>query len=425
MAWDVIFIFSFLFFLVIRVPIGIALLGSSLIFLIGADISLQVIPQVMAATFNSFVLLAIPLFMIAGELMNTGGVTHRLFNFAQSLVGHIPGSLSHVNVVASMIFAGMTGSAVADCAGLGVIEMKAMKDAGYDTEYSAAITAASSTIGPIIPPSISLVLYGSLTGTSIGALFLGGVVPGVLMGSSLLVAGYIISVKRNYPRSGRMNWGQRARAFVVAFPAILTPLIILGGILGGIFTPTEAAAIAVFYAAVLGMVAYREISVYAFSRSLLSVAKNISTIMLIVSSAAVFGWILAYVGIPNRVAEMLLTMSSNKYVILVVLNIFLLFVGCFMESIAIILILVPMLMPVIDGVGIDRAHFGVIMAINIAIGLITPPVGVCLYIVANIGKISFERVVRSVTPFLIALLIALGFISYFPPLVLWLPGKLL
>ncbi len=424
MAWDAVFILSFLALLIVRAPIAIALLGSSLIFLLGSGISLQVLPQIMAATFDSFVLLAIPLFMIAGELMNTGGVTNRLFTFAQSLVGHIPGSLSHVNVVASMIFAGMTGSAVADCAGLGVIEMKAMRDAGYDTEYSAAITAASSTIGPIIPPSISFVLYGSLTGTSIGALFLGSCLPGVMMGLSLLVAGYIISKRRNYPCSGKMSWKERFKAFIVALPAILTPAIILGGILTGVFTPTEAAAAAVVYAMVLGMVFYREVTPRHLARSLLTVAKNISTIMIIVSSAAVFGWILAYVGIPGRIAELLLGFSKSKIMILLVLNLFLLAVGCFMESIAIIMILVPMLMPVIDGAGIDRVHFGVIMAINIAIGLVTPPVGVCLYIVANIGKIPFESVVKAIWPLVVALLCALALVTYVPPLTLWLPSLL-
>jgi tripartite ATP-independent transporter DctM subunit len=369
-------------------------------------------------------LLAIPLFMIAGELMNTSGITTRLFTFAQSLVGHIPGSLSHVNVIASMIFAGMTGSAVADAAGLGAIEIKAMKDAGYDSEYAAAITAASSTIGPIIPPSISFVLYGSLTGTSIGALFLGGVLPGAMMGVSLLVAGYIISVKRNYPRAGRMTMKERFWAFIAAFPAILTPVIILAGILTGVFTPTEAAAVAAVYALALGIL-YRELTPKGIAKSLLSVSKNIATIMIIVASASVFGWILSYVGIPTRIADSLIGISDNKYVILLILNLFLLFVGCFMESIAIILVLVPMLIPVLDAVGIDKVHFGVIMAVNIAIGLCTPPVGVCLYVVANLAKTSFESVCGAVWPLLIALLVALGLITYVPALTLWLPGVLM
>jgi tripartite ATP-independent transporter DctM subunit len=424
MSWDSIFIFSFLLFLVIRVPIAVALLGSSLIFLVGTEQNLQIIPQIMASSFNSFVLLCIPLFMIAGELMNTGGVTHRLFGFARTVVGHIKGGLGHVNVLASMIFAGMTGSAVADAAGLGVVEMKAMTDDGFDVEYSAAITAASSTIGPIIPPSISLVLYGSMTGTSIGALFLGGVIPGVIMGMSLLVAGYIISKKKNYPASARATWGMRGSAFIKAFPALLTPAIILGGILTGVVTPTEAAVVAVLYSMVLGVL-YRELNWRSLGKCMFSVAKSISTIVFIVAAASVFGWILTYIGLPQRLAEALLQISGNKYVIMLVLNLLLLFLGCFMESIAIILILVPMLMPIVDAVGIDRVQFGVVMAINIAIGLCTPPVGVCLYIVAAIGKVSLESVCKAIWPFVIALLAALALVSYVPAVTLWLPGVLL
>jgi tripartite ATP-independent transporter DctM subunit len=378
----------------------------------------------MTSAFNSFVLLCIPLFMIAGELMNTGGVTNRLFDFARTIVGHIKGGLGHVNVVASMIFAGMTGSAVADAAGLGVVEMKAMTDDGFDVEYSAAITAASSTIGPIIPPSISLVLYGSMTGTSIGALFLGGVVPGVIMGTSLLVAGYVISKRKNYPSSARATWGKRGSAFVKAFPSLLTPTIILGGILTGIVTPTEAAVVAVLYSMALGLF-YRELSGRDILRCMFSVAKSISTIVFIVAAASVFGWILTYIGLPQRLADALLQVSNNKYAIMLVLNLLLLFLGCFMESIAIILILVPMLMPIVDAVGIDRVQFGVVMAINIAVGLCTPPVGVCLYIVAAIGKISLESVCRAIWPLVIALMSALALISYVPALTLWLPGALL
>jgi tripartite ATP-independent transporter DctM subunit len=424
MSWDSIFIVSFLVFLVIRVPIAVALLGSSLIFLVGTDQNLQIIPQIMTSAFNSFVLLCIPLFMIAGELMNTGGVTNRLFDFARTIVGHIKGGLGHVNVVASMIFAGMTGSAVADAAGLGVVEMKAMTDDGFDVEYSAAITAASSTIGPIIPPSISLVLYGSMTGTSIGALFLGGVIPGLVMGTSLLVAGYVISKKKNYPASAKASWGARGAAFIKAFPSLLTPAIILGGILTGIVTPTEAAVVAVLYSMALG-VFYGELDLQKLFRCMFSVAKSISTIVFIVAAASVFGWILTYIGLPQRLADALLQISGNKYVIMLALNLLLLFLGCFMESIAIILILVPMLMPIVDAVGISRVQFGVVMAVNIAVGLCTPPVGVCLYIVAAIGKTSLEAVCRAIWPLVAALLVALALISYVPATVLWLPGVLL
>lgn len=421
MSWDVVFYVSFLVLLFLKAPIAIALSGSSLIFLLGSGISLKVIPQIMATTFDSFVLLAIPLFMFAGELMNSGGITTRLFTFVNSMVGHIRGSLSHVNVINSMIFAGMSGSAVADAAGIGAVELRAMQEAGYDTPYAAALTAASSAVGPIIPPSISMVLYGSLTGTSVGALFLGGFFPGVLMGLFMLITGYFICKKRNYPCSGRKTWNERFHAFIGTLPALMTPVLIIGGILSGVCTPTEAAAIAAVYTICLGL-AYRELTIESLRGSLLSVGKNISAIMFIVCSAAVFGWILAYVGIPSKLASTILGLSDNKYMVLLILNIFLLFIGLFMESIAIILILVPMLMPVIDAVGIDRVHFGVVMAVNIAIGLCTPPVGVCLYIVARVGQVSIESVIKAIMPLLGALLAALAVTTYFPPIVLWLPS---
>jgi tripartite ATP-independent transporter DctM subunit len=424
MSWDSIFILSFLVFLVMRVPIAVALLGSSLIFLVGTGQDLRIIPQIVVLSFNSFILLCIPLFMIAGELMNTGGMTTRLFDFAKTIVGHVRGGLGHVNVLGSMIFAGMTGSAVADAAGLGVIEMKAMKDDGYDTEFAAAITAASATIGPIIPPSISFVLYGSMTGTSIAALFLGGVLPGVAMGISLMVACYFISKRKNYPASAKATWRKRGSAFIKALPSMLTPAIIIGGMLRGVCTPTEAAAVAVLYALILGVL-YREMTWQKLLGSMYSVAKSISTILFIVASASVFGWILTYIGLPQRLADALLQISNNKYVMMLVLNLLLLFLGCFMESIAIILIMVPMLMPIVDAVGIDRVQFGVVMAVNISIGLCTPPVGVCLFIVAAIGKITLESVCRTIWPMVLALLVALAFISYIPATVLWLPNALM
>jgi tripartite ATP-independent transporter DctM subunit len=425
MSWDSIFIFSFLVFLVIRVPVAFALLGSSMIYLLGTGHSLMIIPQILGTTFNSFVLLCIPLFMFAGELMNTSGVSTRLFNFARSIIGHVQGGLAHVNILGSMIFAGMTGSAVADAAGLGAIEMKAMAEDGYDIEYAAAMTAASSTIGPIIPPSISMVIYGAITGTSIGALFVGGVIPGIAMGISLMIANYFISKKRNYPKFTKATWSERGIAFIKALPALVTPAVIVGGILKGICTPTEAAVLAVLYSIALGMFFYHELTWKDVVQCMFSVGKSISTIVLIVCAASVFGWILTYTGLPQRFGEALLHVSSNPYVIMLVLNLLLLFIGLFMESIAIILIMVPMLMPVIDAVGIDRVHFGVVIAINIALGLCTPPVGMCLFIVTAIGKTTLEGVCRAIWPLFLALLAALAVVSYVPATVLWLPSVLM
>jgi len=392
---------------------------------VGSDITLQVIPQMMITTFDSFVLLAIPLFMLAGQLMNSGGITDKIFSFANKLIGHMKGGLSHVNVVASMIFAGMSGSAVADAAGLGQIEIKAMVEEGFDPDFSAAITAASSTIGPIIPPSIPFVIYGSMTGTSIGALFVAGAIPGLLMGLSLMFICYIISVKRGYPSHKRASIKEIAISFIKAVPSLLTPIIIIGGILFGVFTPTEAAAVAVVYALILGILIYKEIKLRDLLGILLDVGKNTASIMFIVSTATVFGWILTYQGIPQRLAVLLLSITQNIYLILLIINLLLLLVGCFMETIAAQLVLIPVLVPIIDILGIDRLQFGVIITLNLMIGLITPPVGVCLYVVSNIAKIPFERVVKATLPFILVLIIVLMLITYVPGISTFLPKLLM
>lgn len=420
-----IFFLSFLVLILLRLPISYALGVSSLIFLAGSGISLKVIPQMMTATFNSFVLLAVPLFMLAGELMNCGGITERLFNFANKLVGHIRGGLAHVNVVASIIMAGMSGSAVADASGLGLIEIKAMIEEGYDRDFSAAITAASSTIGPIIPPSIPFVIYGSLAGVSVGGLFLGGAVPGLLMGIALMVTCYFISLKRGYPHYPRATFKELFQATKQAFLPLMTPTIIIGGILFGIFTPTEAAVVTVIYSLILGMFVYKEINLEKLKTILMTVAKNTSSLMLIVSTATVFGWILAYLGASEMITNGLLAITDNKFVMLFLINIVLLIVGCFMDTTAALLIIVPMLVPVCKAVGIDLLHFGVVATLNLMIGLITPPVGVCLFVVSRIANISFEKAVKAVTPFLLTLIAVLFLISYVPSIVTFLPNIVL
>lgn len=420
-----IFIGSFLLFLILRLPIAFCLGASSLIFLLGTGTSLRVIPQVMATTFDSFVLLAIPLFMMAGELMNSGGITKRLFGFASKLVGHITGGLGHVNIVANMIMAGMSGSAVADASGVGAIAIKTMEEEGFDIDFSAAITAAASTIGPIIPPSVPFVVYAATSGVSVGGLFAGGAIPGVMMGLSLMVAVYFISKKRNYPRHKRATLREIFFAFLRALPPLFTPILILGGILGGIFTPTEAAGIAVFYALILGLFIYRELTLPKLVNVFLEISKNAAAIMIIISMSSVFAYILAYQGIAQSAAEALLEVTRNKYLILLVINILLLIVGCFMEPMSTLLVLVPMLLPVVDAVGIDRLHFGVVAVLNLMIGLLTPPVGVCLYVVAKIAGISFERTVKAVWPFILTLALVLAIITYVPQIVLYLPKMLI
>lgn len=393
-------------------------------YLLASGISLKVIPQIMTSTFESFVLVAIPLFMLSGELMNNGGITDRMYGFAKKLVGHIRGGLAQVNVVGSMIFAGMSGSAVADAAGLGLMEIKAMIDEGFDPDFSAAITAASSTVGPIIPPSIPFVLYGSMAGVSIGGLFLGGTIPGLLMGLVMMVTSYFISIKRNYPKSERATFKELVVATGRALPSLLTPVIIVGGIIFGICTPTEAAAVAVVYAFVLSLI-YRELTLASLKKVFLSVAQNAASIMIIVSTAMVFGWILGYEGFAQSLANGIFNITHNKYLILLILNGILVIVGCFMDTTAAMLVVVPMLVPVCQAVGIDLIHFGVMATLNLMVGLITPPVGVCLYVATRAANISFERMVKAIMPFILALIGALLLVAYVPSLVTYLPNLLL
>jgi tripartite ATP-independent transporter DctM subunit len=378
----------------------------------------------MISGIDSYILIAIPFFILAGQLMNTGGITRKLFRFATALVGHIPGGLGHANIVASIIFAGMSGSAVADAGGLGQVEMKAMTDEGFDKEFSAAVTCASATIGPIIPPSIPMVVFGAAAEVSIGSLFLGGFIPGLLLGLATMLLVYLISVKRKYPTKGfrlREVW----ESFKDAFFPLLTPVIIIGGILGGIFTPTEAAAVASVYAFVLGFIIYREISVRDLQKILLDTAVTSATVLFIIGAAAAFSWVIAMEGIPQAVANWLLSITTNKYVIILLLNIVFLMLGMFMESLSILLITVPFLMPLISAVGINPIHLGVMVVLNLMIGLSTPPVGMSLFVCSKIAGVKLEKLYQEMVPFLIPLLISLVIISYFPDTVLMLPRLIL
>jgi tripartite ATP-independent transporter DctM subunit len=383
---------------------------------------LTTLPQIMITPFDSFPILAVPLFMLAGELMNTGGVSHRLYKFAKVLVGHIPGSLGHVNVIGSMIFAGMSGSAVADAAGLGAVEIHEMIAEGFDPDFSAAVTAASSTVGPIIPPSIPFVIYGSMAGVSVGALFAGGAIPGTIMGLSMLPVVYVIARKRSYKIYKRATWGELGRAIQSAFLPLLTPVILMGGILSGIVTPTEAAVLAVLYALILGYFVYREYNISQLFRIFTQVGRSTGTVIFILTTASVFGWILAYEGVPGIVAKTLFEITRNKYLLLLILNILFLMLGCFMDTITILLVMVPMVLPTVKEARIDLVHFGVFLTLNLMIGMLTPPVGMCSYIVADLAKISFERVIKATIPFMAILILVLMIITYIPSTVTWLPS---
>jgi len=407
------------------IPIAMSLGLSALVaFFIeqGSRMNVPMITQRMQYGINNFVLLAVPLFILSARLMNTAGITTRLFNFATTMVGFMPGGLGHANCVASLIFAGMSGAAVADAAGLGQVELKAMKDAGYDREFSVAITAASSTIGPIFPPSIPFVIFGLVAGVSVGRLFLGGVVPGILMTVALMAMVWVYAKKRNYPRTPFPTFRQFVRSFIEAFLPLLTPTILLGGIWTGWFTPTEAAAVAVAYALILGTLIYRELTWKDTLQVFIDSAKDTAALGFIVAAASFYGWLLMRTGAPAAMVNALLGISRDPLTLLLIINGFLLIVGCFFETIVAILILGPILMQVTTTVGIDPVHFGLVMVLNLMIGLLTPPFGMVLFVMVQVGGISFERVVRSTAPFIIPLIVVLALITVFPPLVTWVPN---
>ena len=411
-------------FILLGLPIAVAM-GSTAVLAIaflGDPVMLQVISQRIYGGTTSFTLLAIPFFILAGNLMNTGGMTERIFRFAHSLVGHMRGGLGQVNVVGSMVFAGMSGSALADAMGLGAIEVKAMKEKGYEVPFAAAVSAASATVGPVIPPSVPLVLFGSMTSTSIGALFLGGVVPGFLMGFAMMVVVAIVARKRNYPREPRASFKEAFQGLFDGLLALITPGIIMGGILGGFFTPTEAAVVACIYALVLGMFVYRELKFSDLPALLLDTARQTAQVMWIVGTAALFGWVLIYLRVPDAIIAWLASVSDNKWVILTLINLILLFLGCFMEGLAIMLLTVPIFFPIIVKLGIDPVHFGVMMTLNLMVGLITPPVGMVLYAMSSIAKVSIADLTKELWPFMISIVAVLILITYIQAMVTFLPS---
>ena len=375
----------------------------------------------MAGGIDSFPLLAVPFFILAGNLMNSAGITNRIYDFAVALAGWMRGGLAQVNIIGSVIFAGMSGTAIADAAGLGTIEIKAMKDHGYDTEFAVGVTAASSTLGPIIPPSLPFVIYGMMANVSIGALFLGGVVPGAVMTLFMMLYVYYCARRYNMGRDQVFRWKVLALSFMAAFPALLTPAIIIGGMTFGWFTPTEAAIAACAWAMILGIFLYRSMSLKQFYKVTMDTIETTAGVLLIVGAASLFGWVLTTTRVTEYATEALLAVTDNRYIILLLANVVLLVVGCFLEPIASISILVPVLMPVIAKVGIDPVHFGVMMTLNLMIGLLHPPLGMVLFVLARIARLSLERTTMAILPWLIPLLLSLLAITLIPELTLWLP----
>lgn len=410
--------------LVMRVPIAVALGLSSLLFILVDGLPSVVLFHNMINGMNSFPLLAIPFFILAGGLMNAAGITSRIFGFARAAVGWIHGGLGHVNIAASVIFSGMSGAAVADAGGLGAIEIKAMREAGYDDDFSVGVTAASSTIGPIIPPSLPLVIFGVMASASIGELFTAGLIPGLLMAFALSAMVWWRSRSRGYPRDDNFSVRRLGTSFVGAFLPLMTPVIIIGGIMTGAFTPTEAAVCAAAFAIVLGAVIYRTLSPRKLISVSLETIESTAAIMLIVGSATVFAWILTANQVAAGFAEAMLSVTENKALILLFITLIVLAVGLFMETIAAISILVPVLMPIAQQVGIDPVHLGIIVVLNLMIGLLTPPVGMVLFVLSKVSGVPFGDCVRATLPFLVPLLIVLVALTFIPSLTLFLPELL-
>ena len=400
-------------------------IASGLYMLLGPKIPLQGLVQRMIGGIDTFPLLAIPFFILAGNLMNTGGITDRLVRFSKALVGHIRGGLAHVVVVTNMIMAGMSGSGIADAAGSGSVLIPAMKRAGYGVAFAAAVVGAAGTIGPIIPPSIPFVIYGSLANTSIGRLLLAGAVPGVLMGILLMVFVYFIARRRDYPAENRASRSELLQATLHAIPPMGMPVIILGGIIAGVMTPTEAACAGAAYAFVLGFCVYGELKLRDFPKIITESVAGTAAVAIIIAAAQPMGWILTYEQAPMKVLALFQDAQLSKAVLLLTINVIMLILGCFLEGLAVMVMAVPVLMPLLRQAGIDPLHFGVLFVLNIMIGTITPPVGTIMYVVCALGKISIGEFTREVWPFVVALVFCLFIVTYIPILSTWLPDLLM
>jgi TRAP-type C4-dicarboxylate transport system permease large subunit len=455
----------FLAMLATGLPVAIAMAGASLLYVLLADTTPPfVVVQRMIAGIDSFPLLAVPFFILAGNLMNNAGVTNRIYNYALSLVGWLKGGLGHVNVLGSVVFAGMSGTAIADAAGLGTIEIKAMRDHGYSSEFSVGVTAASATLGPIIPPSLPFVIYGMMANVSVGALFLGGILPGALMAILMMATVAYFAHKNGWGGDIRFDGGRVARALietavvagwplaiwllvtelgappqatvaaglVVLFAAdryfrfeavlpIMTPVLLIGGMSTGVFTPTEGAIAACVWALFLGLFWYRTLSWKAFVKVCLDTVETTATVLFIVAAASIFGWMLTATGVTSAISQWVLSVTREPWVFLLLANLLMLFVGCFLEPTAAITILVPILIPICQQLGIDLVHFGVVMVLNLMIGLLHPPMGMVLFVLARVAKLSVERTTMAILPWLLPLLVSLAVLTYIPSVVLWLP----
>ena len=410
--------------LALRLPIAFALGLACLVYLLLTGTPLVVMPMKMYSGIDVFVLLSIPGFILAGNLMNAGGLTQRIVAFANHLVGHVRGGLALANIASSMLFAGISGTAISDTASIGSVMIPAMRREGYDPAFACAVTAASSTVGPIIPPSVSMIIAATLTGLSVGKLFLAGAIPGLLLGASLLGYTAYVARRRGYPKHARSSWRAVGRSLRETFWALLMTVVILYGILGGLFTPTEASVVAVLYAGAVGTFAYGRLSPKRILAVTLDALRTSAALMVLIGFANLFGYLLVAERLPQAIAGQILAVSDDPYVVLLLINLLLIVVGTFMETIAALLILFPILLKVALAVGVDPIHFSVIALLNLMIGLTTPPLGVCLFVAAGIGKVPVGAVSRAGLPFLLVSLGVLALVTLVPGLSLWLVGWL-
>ncbi|MGN1164039.1 MAG: TRAP transporter large permease [Candidatus Ornithospirochaeta sp.] len=420
-------ILGFLAMILLGVPVGYAMVLTGFFYVTfgGATVALTFIPSAMVSGISSYTMLAIPFFMLVGEIMNGSGITRKIFQFASAWVGHITGGLGHVNVLSSMIFAGMSGAAVADCAGLGAIEIKAMTEEGFDPDFSVGVTAASSIIGPIIPPSSPMVMFGIVAGISIGSLFMGGISVGVIMGLLMMATVYVIAKKRNYPKHPKFSRREKWVATKEAVPAILGPVILIGGIFSGFFTPTEAAAVAVMYSLLVGVLVYKHLNLKSLYHVLEVGVENLGMVMLLMASGKLFAWVLGMEKAAEVAAGFIFSLTNNKYIIILLLNLILLFMGMFMETNASILILTPIMLPIVNSIGMHPVQFGVIFIFALMIGLLTPPMAMCLFVTSKLAGISFQRAFKAVKPYYIGLIVVLILINVFPSITLTIPKLIL
>ena len=418
----VLLLFMLTLTLVLRLPIGFGMLISGVSYLVfkRQDLGLAA-EQVLNGLYNSYILLAVPLFIFAASVMNSGTVSERLFEFALAIVGRVRGGLAHVNIIVSVIFSGMSGSAIADAAGPGIVSIRMMQKNGYSAEFAGALTAASSTIGPIIPPSIPLVIYAMVSSASVGALFLGGVIPGLMMALALMVAVHFIAVKRNFPRGARMALKDYPRVLLRGFLPLTLPVVLLGGIYTGIFTPTEAAAVAALYALFLASVVYRALSWRRLYEILVESSKASASVTLIIASAFLLNYAFTSENVPVLVANWLTGMQLSPLGFLLLVNVLFLILGCFLDTSIMLLVLIPILLPTARLLGIDLVHLGVVLAVNMMIGLVTPPFGMLLFVINALAGVPLKGMIREAWLFIGVLIVALLLMTLFPQTVLWLP----